>query len=425
MHVIVIGAGLLGVSTAYFLKRNGADVTVLESEDAPALGASYGNGGYSQASVADPWNAPGVFGIFAKAWLAGLGGSGEHSAFVARTRALPGLVDWGLKFLKYATSEIYLKHATENSRLARYTLEVLEEIDDMERLSYSKSDAGGLVIFRDKQSLGAYVELTETVCADEIPFEILDRGSLVKKDPSLSGIENDLVGAVHFPADCSANSRIFCEQLAAVAADRGVEFVFRKVVEKIEKSANGVRVMTRRGDYQTDAVVVAAGTASKQLVRPLGIRLPIAPAKGYSISVPMKEWANRPRHVIIDMGVHAGINPMGDVLRVAGTAEFAGMRPGISEERVDYLVHLTEQVFPEFASTIDRREIDPWAGFRPLSADGIPMLGPTSIKNVHLNTGHGGLGWTQAAGSGKAVADHILGVKPAFDIGGFSIGRFQ
>lgn len=425
MHIIVIGAGLLGVSTAYFLKRNGAEVTVLESDDAPAMGASYGNGGYGQASVADPWNAPGINKVFLAAWMNSLSGRAEQSAFVARTRALPGLMPWGIKFLRHAKADIYLKHTIENSQLARYTRDVLEEIDDAEQFSYAKSDVGGLIIFRDDQSLAGYVELSKKVCANDMPYEVLDTDALVKKEPSLAGIRDVLVGAVHFPDDPAGNSRVFCEQLAEAATSRGATFKYGVAVSSIECRQSGVSIKTRGGEIRGDAVVVAAGTGSRQLVRPLGIRLPIAPAKGYSISVPMKDWQNRPRHVIADMGVHAGVNPMGDILRVAGTAEFAGMRPGISEERIDYLVQLTAQIFPEFAMTINREEINPWAGFRPLSADGLPMLGSTSVDNVYLNTGHGGLGWSQAAGSGKAVADHIFGKSGAYDISEFSAGRFN
>ena len=139
----------------------------------------------------------------------------------------------------------------------------------------------------------------------------------------------------------------------------------------------------------------------------------------------MHDWDNRPRHVLGDMGVHAGVNPIGDVLRVAGTAEFAGMKEGISEERTDYLIGLARQIFPTFAATIKRDEIDPWGGLRPLSADGLPMIGSTSVKNVYVNTGHGGLGWTQAAGSGRAIADHIAGIGDGFDLSDFSPGRFQ
>ena len=138
----------------------------------------------------------------------------------------------------------------------------------------------------------------------------------------------------------------------------------------------------------------------------------------------MRDWDNRPSHVIADMGTHAGVNPMGDHLRVAGTAEFAGLRPGISPERTQYMIDLVRQTFPSFAETIDPEEIDPWGGHRPLSADGIPMIGETQVDGVYVNTGHGGLGFTQAPGSSKALADLVAGVSPQFDLADFSVSRF-
>jgi len=425
MHVIVIGAGLLGVSSAYYLRRHGVDVTVLDGESGPAMGASHGNGGYVQASVADPWNAPGVFKMFAQAWMAGLGSKSESSAFVTRTGALPGLASWGLRFLKNSTAEIYLQHTLLNSRLARYSLHALAQIDADEGFSYSQSDTGGLIIFRSEEALLAYRQLSEQVCGEEMRFECLDRDALLQKEPSLCGISGELAGAVYFPSDHAGDSREFCEQLAATTTNQGTQFLFDTVVTGIDTTNGRVQISTLQEVHQADAVVIAAGVGSSKLAKSLGIYLPIAPAKGYSITIPMNDWADRPSHVIADMGVHAGVNPIGNALRVAGTAEFAGMKTGISEERVDYLIALTGQVFPEFAATIDPGDVSPWAGHRPLSADGLPILGSTVVENVYMNTGHGGLGWSQAAGSGRAVADQIVGVERSFDVSEYSIGRFS
>jgi len=152
--------------------------------------------------------------------------------------------------------------------------------------------------------------------------------------------------------------------------------------------------------------------------------LPIAPAKGYSISIPIPGQSNRPRHVIADMGIHAGVNPMGNVLRVAGTAEFSGFKEGVTTARIKYLLDLARQLFPTLVDSVEHDEIDPWGGHRPLSADGIPMIGPTRVHSVYVNTGHGGLGWTQSAGSGKALADKIAGKEPEIDLSDFSVARF-
>jgi D-amino-acid dehydrogenase len=424
MHVVVIGAGLTGITTAYFLRRHGIDVTVLEKEVAPALGASYGNGGLLQTSAPEPWNMPGIFSVFAQAWLAGLTGKGEKSAFVTRTLALPGLVGWGLKFLKYANAEDYLGQTVRNMRLASYSRDVLNELNSAESLSYSYRDCGAIFLHRSEESLAGYVTLAEHVGKNGARYKVLDCDALLEREPSLTEIGDQLVGAVFYPDDSAGSSRDFCQQMAEVCSEKGVEFAYDTLVSRISTNNHCVAVQTTNDEVVADALVIAAGAHSTRLAKSIGVRLPIAPAKGYSISIPMRNWDNRPRHVIGDMGVHAGVNPIGDVLRVAGTAEFAGMKEGISEERTDYLIGLARQIFPTFAATIKRDEIDPWGGLRPLSADGLPMIGSTSVKNVFVNGGHGGLGWTQAAGSGRAIADLIADANDRFDLSDYSPGRF-
>lgn len=425
MHVIVVGAGLLGVSTAYFLRLHGADVTVLDREEGAARGASFGNGGYLQSSVPDPWNAPGVLKVFLRAWISNLVGRGDLSAFNARTSALPALFGWGTRFLRNSNRKIFLDHLTKNFHLAQYTRTVLASLGETERLSYFRSTAGGLIVFRSEESMSSYLEIADFMASHGARFERLDRSALVAKEPSLSDTAGGIVGALHFPDDVSGNSRIFCEQLASIAAARGVVFRYEEHVRRISKSENCVVIDTQEDTVVGDAVVIAAGAQSKRLAKPLGIQLPVVPAKGYSLSIPMNGWANRPAHMIADLGVHAGINPLGDVLRVAGTAEFAGFRVGVTAERTRYMIGLVEQIFPSFAKTIDPSTIEPWGGHRPLCADGIPIIGSTRIPNVYVNTGHGGLGWTQAAGSGKALAEHILNIDGGFDLKVFSLGRFQ
>ena len=422
--VVVIGAGVVGITTAYFLRRHGMDVTVLESNDLPARGASYGNGGYYQASLPDPWNAPGAIKMFMRAWWNSISGKANSSAFVAKTLALPGLMGWGLKFLSCSNERTFFSHMLKNRKLAQYSLAVVGELNAAEAINYNWSQNGALIVFRDEPSMQVYLGIAEVVREQGAIFESLDRDALLAQEPSLGEIRDELQGAVYFSEDQFGNSRAFCEQLSKIAADQGVEFNYGSGAEAITESDNCVRVRTPRGDVEAESVVIAAGANSKKLAKTVGIKLPIAPAKGYSLSVPMGDWENRPSHVIADMGTHAGVNPMGDTLRVAGTAEFSGMSEGISAKRAEYLVDLIRQMFPSFADTIDPAECDPWAGHRPLSADGIPMIGETPVKGVYLNTGHGGLGWTQAPGSAKALADQMAGVPAEFELGDYSIGRF-
>ncbi|MFK7957564.1 MAG: FAD-dependent oxidoreductase [Lysobacterales bacterium] len=424
MKTVVIGAGLLGITSAYFLRRHGAEVTVLEHHDQPAQGASFGNGGYCQASAPDPWNGPGALRRFAGAWWNGLSGQGDESAFVVRNRAIPALTQWGMGFFRNSTEQIFLDHMLKNRSLAQYTLKVLNKLNQQEPLDYAWSGNGGLVIFRDEPSLKMYTGIAEHVAAQGSRFNVLDRDALLTQEPSLTDIGDKLTGAVHFPDDRSGNARMFCEQLAAIAEKQGAQFHYGAGVTKIERTASGIRIETAQGAVDADRVVVAAGVHAGQLLKPLGITLPVRPAKGYSISVPMARWSPRPAHVIADMGPHIGANPLGDTLRVAGVAEFTGISPGVSARRTRYLLDLLRQVFPTLAESVDMADINPWGGHRPLSIDGLPIIGATPVKGVYVNTGHGGLGWTQAAGSSKALADHMVGEPEGFDISDYSINRF-
>lgn len=425
MRIVIIGAGLLGVTTAYFLRHHGMDVAVLEREGEAARGASYGNGGYMQASAPDPWNAPGVWRVFAKAWSNSLRGRGDRSAFAAQTAALPGLMGWGFKFLRNSKPEVFFDHLVKNMYLGQYSVRVMREINEREPMNYDWSDNGGLIIFRDEASLNGYRQVAEHVGSHGARFELVDRAGLVSKETALDDIEDDLVGAVYFPDDARADSRAFCQQLAKVTQSQGTEFHYNVGVTGIASNHRGIVVETTDERVSADAVVIAAGAHSAAIGTSLGLDIPIAPAKGYSISVPMQGWEKRPSHVIADMGVHAGVNPMGDILRVAGTAEFTGFRSGVSAARTEYLAGLVREIFPSLSERIDTTQIDPWGGHRPLSADGLPIIGAAKVGNVYLNTGHGGLGWTQAAGSAKALADTIAGVPPELDLAPYSIERFS
>ena len=398
---------------------------MLDAADGPAMGASHANGGYAQVSVPDPWNAPGVFAIFKRALAASLTGRGDRSAFAVRPSALPGLIGWGRRFLAAATPETFSRHLQHNRRLAAYSRTVLAQVTASENIEYGWKDKGALIVFRDEPSMQSYARMAEGLADDGVKFEQLDRSALLEREPALGDIAGELAGALYFPDDGGGDAREFCTQLAAMAERDGVEFHFGSRAQSLRREDGGVTSTTNRGQLRADVVVIAAGCGSAALARPLGIDLPIAPAKGYSLTVPMGDWALPPRHVIGDMGVHAGINVTGGLLRIAGTAEFAGLRPGVSAERKRYMLELLGQMLPGFARQIDPKSPVAWGGHRPLCADGIPIMGRSSVSNVFVNTGHGGLGWTQAAGSGKAVADVISGEQPDIDLTAFSAERFR
>jgi D-amino-acid dehydrogenase len=425
MKVAIIGSGILGVTCAYFLNQHGIDVTVFEKESEPARGASYGNAGYLQADVPDPWNAPGAFMMLLKASLNSLTGKGDQSAFSAPIQALPGLTAWGLKFLSHSNKKTFLNHLIKNRNLAQYSSQVMAAINEAEQLSYCQSSSGSLIIFRDQAAMDRYAQTADYATAYGAQVQLLDRDALLQKEGSLNSARGNLVGAVYYPQDYAGNSRLFCNQMAAITQSKGVCYRFGTTAERIIAGNSGIKIRLKNNeDVIADAVVIAAGVHSRKIAATAGVGIAVAPAKGYSISVPIQGWTNPPKHIIADMAIHAGFNPLGDVLRVAGTAEFCSLnKTGISTARTRYMIQLVAENFPAFARTINPEHIDPWGGFRPLSADGLPFIGESHVSNVYLNTGHSGLGWTQGAGSSKALADLIAGMRPEIKIADYDAQR--
>ena len=421
MRVIVIGAGLLGTTTAWFLSQHGFEVTVIERREAAGLETSWGNGGYSQSGFPEHWNIPGIEKMIWSAWRATWGEPPLDAAMLVRTKALPGLMRWGLSFLKHSTLERYHQKLLINQKLARFSQTTLSSLIDELDIECAMKNRGGLWIFRDQQGLDHYASLIDSVPDLDTESSVLSGKTIAEIEPSLAAISQDLVGGISFNGELSADPHRFCAGLAAAAEKSGVVFHYGQKVQQLEIKDDEVHVQTTHEEHRAEKLVIAAGVQSPHLALMLGIKLLIKPAKGYSLSVPMEAWEQSPSHVIGDMSLHAGTTNMDPFLRVAGTAEFTGNDLSISQNRIESLFYLLEQIFPELAEMTERKDCQAWAGLRPLSSDGLPFVGDSGREHVYLNTGHGGLGWTQCAGSGRALADHIAGKKPELDLSNFMI----
>ena len=421
MRVLIIGAGIAGVTTAYHLHRYGTEVTVVDRESGSGLECSYANGGGLTASVPEPWNAPGIH----KVLFQSLGK--KDAPILLRMRALPGILPWGIRFLLSSRRDVFINNVKRNSLLANYSLSLIKEIQEEVNIDFHYSGSGTLLVFRDQVALDAYLEhadFLENECGVE--SQPLDQSKLIAQEPSLQPIREKLTGAIFFPEDASGNCYLFCSRLAEALENNGIKFRYSTNVTNIVPGNSNISAELANGEtVRADAIVLATGAYSPHLLRPLGIRLPVYPAKGYSLTLPMNGWNKRPRHLIGDMSLHAGVVPLGDeILRVAGTAEFTGYDKSIPQERVGNLIGLVKAIFPEFAESVDSSAIDPWTGFRPMSADGVPVLGKTGIEGLYLNTGQGHLGWTMSAASSRIVADIVMGKTPVCDTTHYSINRF-
>jgi D-amino-acid dehydrogenase len=416
VKVVVIGAGVVGLASAWFLHRLGAEVTVLEREAAPGLGTSFANGALLHPSLVDPWNSPGVLGFL----LRNLGR--DDSPMLLRPHALPSLLGWGLRFVRESRPARFERNTLRNLVLARHSLAQMAVLREEAGLRYHEYFRGSLSIFRDEAAARAAHRAAQE---RGIACEWLGPEGLVEAEPMLADVAPQLAGGLRFPGDEGGDAHAFCGALAAVLVGRGVRLETGCAVSGFESAGSRLRaVLAGERRFDADVVVLCAGVWSPVLARQLRLKLPVRPAKGYSITLPLPP-ERAPRLPVVDHGLHAAVVPVaGDCLRVAGTAEFTGMDTSISPARVANLRRLLGRVYPRIAAHVDASAIRPWAGLRPMCADGVPLIGPTHWDNVFVNTGHGHLGWTLAAGSGQLLGDLVLGREPSVPAGDYAVDRF-
>lgn len=418
MRFIVIGAGLLGLSSAYYLSAQGHRVTMIDRHAGPGLGTSFANAGMVTPSQAEPWNMPGILPKVI-GWL-----GREDAPVLLRPAALGSLFFWGLRFLRNSSPRRFHANALSNARLARFSLAALHELRRKEALDYGQICRGSLKIYRDLDAFAEGVSLANLLKDTGVSPNILDPGGALRLEPALQDVVGRLIGAIHFPDDESGNAHRFCSALAATLSRQGVE-----VCGNVEASGFVVTrgrasaLQTSKGAMEADGFVLCAGSHAPALGAGIGLHLPIQPVKGYSITVPMSGSGIMPGMPVVDDARHVAMTPLDGLLRVAGTAEFAGFDLGLTPGRIENLKQVVGEVFPGFAPG-PAMDVSAWAGLRPYTCDGVPIIGRANLDNVYVNTGHGHLGWTLAAGSGKLLSQLVSGSAPDIDPAPYSPMRF-
>jgi D-amino-acid dehydrogenase len=420
MKVLVIGSGLAGVAAAWFLRQNGAQVTVLDRREAAALETSFANAGMLAPSMSGPWNEPGL------AWKLLKRMGRQDSPMHLRPTTLASMAGWCLHFLRNSKTKSYRKNRLKNLRLANYSLGALRKLRDDLGLQYDHLTNGTLKIFRDQTTMDEFVHLAELPEEHGVDHHRLDSEALVEFEPSLAPVRHHLVGGLHYPNDESGDAHMFCQSLAETARRAGVEFRFgTSVCRLVAEGGRVLHVETDRGPLDADVYLMAAGSYSPLLLKGLGINLPVRPVKGYSITVPFGDWRPRPQLPLVDETVHMAATPLGDRLRVAGMAEMAGWDTAAHGTRIHNILEFVRSLLPTFHDQFVKAETNSWAGLRPMSADGVAVIGKTPLENLFLNTGHGHLGWTMSSGSGKLVADLIVHGRTDLDLAPYELGRFR
>lgn len=417
MKVLVIGSGLIGITTAYFLAQYGHEVSVIDRASGPGQETSFANGALLTPSMAEPWNSPGVW----RALLASLGRSDAPVQLCLRV--LPQLTTWGVRFLSNSRRGAFERNALHNLRLSLYSLEAMRLLREDTYIEYDRTAQGSLRVFRDRASLDLALRAAQRTESAGLRFRGLSPAEIVDLEPTLEPICRELVGGIHYETDEVGDAYRFCLALEDCARREGVKFYYGQEVSTLEICSGAIgAVICGRERREADRYIVAAGSYSPALLRGCGVHLPVQPVKGYSLSFQRDEGLPPLRVPVVDDRLHAVAVPLGSTIRVAGTAEFAGYDLRPNPERIKNLASLLRAIFPraEFASSHAR----PWCGLRSVSADGVPIIGPTKVPNLLINTGHGHLGWTMAVGSAVMLAALISGRPPSLDPGPYLLDRF-
>ncbi|MGH8278572.1 MAG: D-amino acid dehydrogenase [Gammaproteobacteria bacterium] len=418
--VAVVGAGLMGTTTAWFLAQHGFDVTVIERRDAAGLETSFANGGLLTPSESDPWNAPGTLRHL-------LGWMGhEDSPLLLRVRAIPGMLGWGIRFLRASKPAPHARATDAILRLALYNLKVLGELEHQLPLKYDRLCNGTLKVFHERKAFEQTQKLADRLRPLGLESKALTPHEAAELEPWLQHAATQLAGAIHYPQDGSGDAYEFTRVMQEQALAAGVKFRFGTMVTGLHSDGKRLAsIVTSDGIIEADLYVVAAGSYSPLLVKSLHLALPIYPAKGYSVTLGPVIGAQL-RTPIVDFEQKVVITPLGKRLRIAGTAEFNGYNTQPNPQRSASALRQAAHLLPEVAKVAENGEgMTYWAGLRPMTCDGPPILGASGYKNLFFNTGHGPLGWTLCAGSARLVADIVAERKPEIDVAPYRVARFS
>lgn len=407
MKVTVLGGGVIGVSTAYFLMESGCEVTVVEQMDSSGLKTSFANGGQLAFSHATPWSRP-ELPMQLLSWI------GKRDApFRLVPQLDPEMWSWTISFLKNCTKKKFQYNSLQLQRLAMYSQVMLHHVQKAAELSFQHSSNGMLSVFRSQKNFDVAASIMEAQERGTTHKKILSGRECLKLEPALQESCSPIVGGIFSPVDECGDAYIFTSQLADYCARHGASFRYNERVESIEIRGNkAVSVITNKGKFTPDAVVICLGNESNHITRKIGIRVPSYPVKGYSVTLPIDGKNLAPSIGIADEENKVVVARLGNNLRAAGTAELGGYNTTMDKQRARSVLNPLIDLFPNVGN---KRNASFWTGLRPMTPSGLPLITGTNLINVFLNTGHGSVGWTLACGSGRLLTDIVTGVRSEID----------
>ena len=416
MRVLVLGSGVVGTASAYYLARAGFEVVVVDRQPAVAMETSFANAGQVSPGYASPWAAPGV-PLKAMKWLLQ-----RHAPLAIK---LTGDIDqylWMAQMLRNCTAARYAVNKERMVRLSEYSRDCLDELRAETGIAYEGRQLGTTQLFRTQAQLDAAAKDIAVLQRSGVPYELLDRAGIARVEPALAKVSHKLSGALRLPNDQTGDCQMFTSRLAEMAVALGVEFRFEQNIQRLDYAGDRLAGVWIDGKLETaDRYVLALGSYSPQMLKPLGIRAPVYPLKGYSLTVPISDPAMAPQSTVLDETYKVAITRFDQRIRVGGMAEIAGHDLSLNPRRRETLEMVVGDLYPQGGDPSDAVF---WTGLRPATPDGTPIIGATPYRNLFLNTGHGTLGWTMACGSGRVLADLLASKRPQISTEGLDIFRY-
>ncbi len=415
MRVVILGSGVVGVASAYYLARAGHEVTVIDREAGPALETSFANAGQISPGYAAPWAAPGV-PLKAVKWM-----FEKHAPLAIRLDGTRFQLQWMYQMLRNCTAERYAVNKGRMVRLAEYSRDCLQALRADTGIQYEGRTGGTLQLFRTQQQLDGSAKDIAVLQEANVPFELLSPADLKQAEPALAAVSHKLTGGLRLPGDETGDCQLFTTRLAALAESLGVKFRYNTPIDALAIAGGKIAgVQCGSETVRADAYVVALGSYSTSFISNL-MKIPVYPLKGYSITAPIVNEAAAPVSTVLDETYKIAITRFDQRIRVGGMAEIVGFDKKLRAARRETLEMCVNDLFPGGGDT---SKATFWTGLRPMTPDGTPIVGRTPVSNLFLNTGHGTLGWTMSCGSGQLLADLISGKMPAIQADDLSVHRY-
>ena len=415
MRVVILGSGVVGVTSAYYLARAGHEVTVIDREAGPALETSFANAGQISPGYASPWAAPGV-PLKAVKWM-----FQKHAPLAIRLDGTQFQLQWMWQMLQNCTSARYAVNKGRMVRLAEYSRDCLQALRADTGIQYEGRTGGTLQLFRTQQQFDGAAKDIAVLKDANVPYELLTSAELARAEPALAATAHKLTGGLRLPGDETGDCQLFTTRLAAMAEKLGVTFRYNTPIDALAMAGGRISGVKCGSEMvRADAFVVALGSYSTKFLSDI-VKIPVYPLKGYSITAPIVNAAAAPVSTVLDETYKIAITRFDDRIRVGGMAEVVGFDKSLREARRETLEMCVNDLFPGGGDTA---KASFWTGLRPMTPDGTPIVGRTPVSNLFLNTGHGTLGWTMSCGSGQLLADLISGKQPAIQSDDLSVHRY-